>query len=184
MPKAKSTHDIKWEDYFYYDESSPTFLRHSKDRRNVKKDAVAGSIKKHGGYSSVKLDYKLYLVHRVIWELLHGKLDVTDKVDHIDGDTCNNRVSNLRVVSEDVNQRNRAMPKSNTTGYAGVTYNVSGYWQANWYAEDGKMYSKYFSLRKYDYITAKLYAILYRQTVMKKLIDLGLGYTERHGCKM
>lgn len=182
MPKAKSTEGIDWKDYFYYDESSPTFLRHAVNRLNVRKDTVAGSTKGKGGYALVKLHHKIYLVHRVIWEMFNNNLSEVDKVDHKDGKILNNSISNLRVVSEEVNQRNRRMPKSNTTGYIGVTYNVSGYWQANWNPESGKMSSKYFSLRNYDYITAKVYAILYRQTMLKQLVDF--GYSERHGCKM
>lgn len=182
MPKAKDTSNINWNDYFYYDESSPTFLRHKVKRVNVKKDAVAGTIKKCTGYAAVRLHRKIYKVHRVIWEMFNGRLGVDDKIDHIDGNPSNNSFSNLRKVTEDVNLRNKAMYKNNPSGYVGVTFNTSGYWVANWYDSCGKMSSKYFSVRKYDFITAKVYAINYRKTMLSKIAYL--GYTERHGCKL
>lgn len=184
MPKAKDTAHINWDNYFYYDESSPTFLRHKVKRRNVKKDGVAGTINAKTGYVHVRLHNNIYCVHRVLWEIFNDRLLPDEKVDHIDGNPTNNSISNLRKVTEEVNQRNKIMYKSNSTGYVGVSYNVKGYWQANWYATSGKMSSKYFSLRSYDYITAKIYAILYRKTMLSKLIASDFGYTERHGCKM
>ena len=182
MPKARDTSNINWEDYFYYDESSPTFLRHKAKRLNVEKDVVAGTIKKSTGYANVRLHNKIYQVHRVLWEMFNGRLGVDDKIDHIDGNPSNNSLSNLRSVTEDVNQRNKSMYKNNLSGYVGVTFNASGYWVANWYDGCGKMSSKYFSVRKYDFITAKIYAIHYRKTMFSKISHL--GYTERHGCKI
>ena len=41
-------------------------------------------------------------------------------VDHIDGDGLNNRCENLREASPTLNQINKKIPKSNTSGYKGV----------------------------------------------------------------
>lgn len=42
------------------------------------------------------------------------------QVDHIDGNTFNNRKENLRLCNTHENNRNRGKPKNNTTGYKGV----------------------------------------------------------------
>ena len=42
------------------------------------------------------------------------------EIDHWDGDGLNNRASNLRPASHDVNVRNAKMPINNTTGATGV----------------------------------------------------------------
>lgn len=42
-------------------------------------------------------------------------------VDHINGDTLDNRRCNLRVCSRTENMRNRKRPKNNTSGFKGVT---------------------------------------------------------------
>lgn len=180
MGKAKDTSSIEWSDYFYYDESSPTFLRHKVERRNVKKDSVAGSTKNSTGRAHVRLFGDVYFAHRVIWELFYNRLESHDQIDHFDGDKLNNSISNLRKVSNSMNQKNKMKKSSNTSGFTGVCFNETGYWVSIWYDEDnGKMKSKYFSIKKFGLITAKMYAILHRQTMLSKVRHL--GYTERHG---
>jgi len=55
--------------------------------------------------------------------LIMGVTDPNVKVDHIDGDTQNNRRSNLRLASNAENLRNRGKTSGNTSGYKGVTWN-------------------------------------------------------------
>ena len=53
-------------------------------------------------------------------------------IDHVNGDRSDNRVVNLRSVAHQENHRNRAIPKSNTSGVMGV------YWgkrDRKWYAQ-------------------------------------------------
>lgn len=69
-------------------------------------------------------------MHRVVAKrmglLLSGML-----VDHINGDSLDNRRSNLRVASKAVNARNSRTPSSNTSGYRGVSfYKKTGKWRA------------------------------------------------------
>lgn len=57
------------------------------------------------------------MLHRLVMGNPKGMI-----IDHIDGDTMNNRKSNLRVCTFRENCRNRKMHRGNTSGYRGVTW--------------------------------------------------------------
>jgi len=73
------------------------------DKYRSKKGTVAGS-KKTRGYVQVKLNQKLYLLHRLIW-LWHGK-ELPEQLDHIDRNPQNNKIENLRAATASTNQWN------------------------------------------------------------------------------
>lgn len=112
--------------YFYYDESSPTGLSRcsqTNEHTRLKLYSGTGLVTNKAGYYQVEFKGKTYQVHRLIC-LLFG-YDLSDKtrvVDHIDGDTTNNKIENLRVTTRSVNQRNTKLNKRNKTGMSGVAY--------------------------------------------------------------
>jgi hypothetical protein len=60
----------------------------------------------HLGYVIVLFKSKPYKAHRIAWLLTHGSWP-TQMIDHIDGNTSNNTLSNLRDVDNKTNQCNR-----------------------------------------------------------------------------
>lgn len=60
-----------------------------------------------------------YAAHRIIWKLVYGV--EPELIDHINGDCTDNRIGNLRSVSNQINCQNRAMRSDNTSGVTGVT---------------------------------------------------------------
>lgn len=58
------------------------------------------------GYKRVKLDGKDYGAHRVAWLLHYGEWP-KQQIDHINGNRGDNRMCNLRDVSQTENQQNR-----------------------------------------------------------------------------
>lgn len=75
------------------------------------------------GYRQLALpDGTRTLAHRVVWVWHNGTIRGGLEIDHIDGNPRNNRIENLRAVSHSENQKNRAKPKTNTSGNANVKW--------------------------------------------------------------
>lgn len=71
----------------------------------------------------------LYL-HREVMRL-SGVDVVGDRVDHINQDKLDNRLSNLRLASQSQNMCNRGKTSANTSGYKGVFFHPqTGKWRA------------------------------------------------------
>lgn len=143
-------------EHLYYDESSKSCLRWKVGRVGgngavkIKANSEAGCLDKNG-YYVVHLQGALYKAHRII-AVLHD-LEVEGKViDHIDRNKANNKIENLRVVTQQENMQNKSMQKissANTSSAQGVSYNKQGYWVASWY-EYGKQKHKCFPIKDYS----------------------------------
>ena len=59
-------------------------------------------------------------IHRRIWEASNGPIPKGMSIDHIDGNTNNNNLSNLRLADSFGQTQNRGTFKNNTSGYKGV----------------------------------------------------------------
>lgn len=93
----------------------------------IKIGQIAGSIS--NGYCRIKINGKSYLGHHLVWLYLYGSFPEYPKyqVDHINQNRLDNRLSNLRIVSQSGNQRNAKKRNDNTSGITGVTYNNNGW---------------------------------------------------------
>lgn len=164
----------------YYSETSPSGLRWKETRAsNALKDSVAGAHSDRGW--KFKLNGKCTATSRIV-ALLHG-LDIKGLVvDHIDGDTDNNSISNLRVVTSKENSRNTKQRKDNVSGAHGVSFHTKKEaWVAQWNDLNGKRGQKWFAISKHGMLPAFAKAVQWREQKIKELNEQGAGYTERHG---
>ena len=77
-------------------------------RKGVKKGGLAGSKMSHG-YIAICIDGRDYTAHRLAWLYVHGS-EPSGYIYHINGDRADNRLANLRGVSQMVNMQTSMRP--------------------------------------------------------------------------
>ena len=106
------------------------------------------------GYIQISLKGKTYRAHRLAWFYVHGEWPV-DQIDHIDKNRTNNRIDNLRDVSNQINSTNQNKSKVNTSGVTGVYWsNYDKKWMARIQYNRKKLHLGYFD-NKQDAINAR-----------------------------
>ena len=108
-----------------------TFTRPRDAKRWNVRYAEKPAFSNGNGYMIGKLNGKAIQAHRVVWAMSSGRLP-EGQIDHINGDTSDNRPANLREVSHSENQRNQKIPANNRSGQMGVCW-VAG--RKRWIAQ-------------------------------------------------
>lgn len=111
----------------HYDQSTGIFTWAIRRKGGRGLGMEAGGRMSHG-YRSIGIDGREYTAHRLAWLYTHGEWPLA-YIDHINGNRSDNRIANLRDVSQVVNMQNVYEPKSN---------NKSGYRGVSWHAQRGK----------------------------------------------
>jgi hypothetical protein len=117
-------------------------------------------------YGEVEHNGKRYAVHRVVWAVVMGAWPTGD-IDHINRDTTDNRIENLRLATPNLNARNKTKAKNNTSGHNGIDRNAG-----KWRVRVGSGEKSVFGGR-YDDLDL---AIKIRDTLYE-----ALGFTDDHG---
>ena len=86
-------------------------------RSNAKVGDIAGKVNNEG-YISIQFKCKSYASHRLAWLFTYGKWPI-NQIDHIDVNPTNNKINNLRDVTDQENKFNRKKVNS-FSGYMGV----------------------------------------------------------------
>lgn len=100
----------------------------------------------HAGYYIGPVLSRNVLAHRAVWAIHHGEWPA-ETIDHINGDRTDNRLVNLRAVSQQENARNMRLSAFNTSGVAGVGYDKAN---KKWRAKIGAPGGKTVCLGRYD----------------------------------
>ena len=178
---------MDWKGIVYFDENSPTTLKwkinrysgKSYSRKIVSAGDIAGYISK-SGYAKITYCNRDYFVHRVVWILHYSEIPNGFVIDHVDGDKLNNRINNLRVVTQNINSRNLSKISRNTTGVVGVYFDSSrNRYVCTWSDITNKPKRKYFNVSEYGHYTFSV-ACDYRLKMLNELNLQGAGYSDRH----
>lgn len=114
-----------------------TWIAKPSSRSNIKVGDKAG-VKNKRGYIVIQIDNKKYKAHRLAWLYNYGKFP-DGVIDHINRDTSDNRIENLRDVTQSINLKNRRLSSSNKSGKSGV-YKQGNSWIAQINSEGVREY--------------------------------------------
>ena len=122
------------------------------------------------GYYVGKLSNVQMYAHRVAWALQTGDWPV-GQIDHINGDSLDNRWANLRDVTAEQNQKNRKLNRNNKSGVSGVFYwHKVEAWRVQ-IKHRGKM------------LWIGDFRCFFKAVKARKAAERDLGYHENHGLK-
>ena len=149
---------------FFASAKYPSRRAASWNGRHAGKDAF--TCKQHWGHRTGSVLGVFILAHRVAWAIYYGAWPSKD-IDHIDGDSSNNRILNLRQATPEENSRNRKLAVTNTSGVMGVT-------------RAGKKWRAQIS-HKSRSIDLGRYSRFEDAVVARREAERMLGYHENHG---
>lgn len=117
--------------YFRYSQQTGKLYWRNPPSNGIQVGDLAGRVCK--GYIQVMLKGRAYQAHRIIYAMHNPDIDLTGKlVDHIDRDTLNNNINNLRLADHRQNAANSGLSVRNTSGLKGVSYSkASSKWKAS-----------------------------------------------------
>ena len=102
-----------------YDPETGIFVWRTASRR-ARIEKEAGCLNSKGNWM-IRLDRRQHRAHRLAWLYVY-EIMTPQQLDHINGNRADNRIVNLRVCDNSLNQQNLSLSGSGTTGYLGVTF--------------------------------------------------------------
>jgi len=121
-------------------------------------------------YRSVSVFNTPFRSHRIAWLLYYGNWPSL-QIDHRDGDGLNNRITNLREVTNRENGMNSKMSSRNSSGVVGVRWHPAAKkWNARIKVSSVEIYLGIFESFE-DAVAAR------------KQAESKYGFSERHGTK-
>ena len=107
-----------------YEPATGIFTWKVRTANNVKVGDATGS-QNGEGYLLIRLQSRLHQAHRLAWFYVYGTWP-EDQLDHINRNRSDNRISNLRAVTNKQNMQNAGKRRDNTSGYQGVSWHKHG----------------------------------------------------------
>ena len=115
-----------------------------------------------------RLFNKTYSAHRIAWLMYYGEWP-KNQIDHINQDPTDNRIENLRDITNSENSKNRTLQKNNKVNFNGVFFD--------------KQTSRYRAQIKVDGVKKCLgrYDTLKEAIAARKVADINYNFHPNHG---
>lgn len=129
-PKARRSPLDKLRKLLSYNKETGAFTWLVRVNSKVPAGSRAGAVNSRG-YMTITFEGKKVLAHRLAWFFVHGVLPA-GKLDHRNRSRTDNRLCNLREVTDQENALNQSARSDNTSGVRGVSYDSSrNKWRAH-----------------------------------------------------
>lgn len=196
--KKRDYRKYNFNEVFEQSDESPSGLlwrvprKYSKTLKYDRVGKQAGNVRNFNNrqnYYVVVVFGETFFMHRISYLLAHGDLLPEKDIDHIDGNSLNNKLSNLREVPPILNCRNTRKKIPNKELETGIYYeellSKNGILlkriNAHCSVVPSKIQKTNFSVLKYGFEVALKKAREWRKKKLKEAEDIGLPYSEIHG---
>ena len=135
----------KLRELLHYEPETGIFTWKVSTSNSVKVGDVAGS--PDGlGYLRITVWSRRYQAHRLAWFYVYGEWPKLD-IDHINRNTSDNRIANLRDISHKQNMQNASKRSDNTSGCPGVSWKKQySKWQVHIKHNQKQIHLGYYSI--------------------------------------
>jgi hypothetical protein len=120
------------------------------------------------GYLVISILGRSLKSHRIAWAMHYGEWPA-DQIDHVNGSRSDNRIANLRVVSDLENRRNQKRYANNSSGVSGVVWRAKA---KRWLAHI-RVKGKRINIGSFDQFDAAVAA--------RKNVEAEYGFHVNHG---
>ena len=131
--------------------------------------AVAGTT--HNGYRDIKVMGVTYNAHRLAWYYCYEKWP-ENEIIHVDGDSLNNSIGNLRDVTRLESTRNQKLNKNNRSGVSGVRK----------HSRDGRYYAQIGARERLQHLG--VFNTFTEAVEARRAAERNLGYHPYHGRRL
>lgn len=143
-------------------------LEYNKETGKIFRNGREAGYINYYGYRVISVNGKRYLAHHLVWFLEFNRFPI-NQLDHINHNRSDNRIDNLREVSNQENNQNCSRKITNKSGYTGISWDkVNNKWRSSIFY-NGKSYN----LGRYNLLEDAINA--------RKLANIKFGFHENHG---
>lgn len=137
---------VRLKERLVYEPATGIFTWRDGPKRGKQAGERHSAITNRSIYLRIRIDGKPYMAHRLVWLYVYGHWPV-NQIDHINRRGTDNRLENLRDVTQSVNRLNQTEYSNNNSGMKGVNPQDGG-WRVEISKNNKKHYIGFFATKE------------------------------------